>query len=149
MSDVERVLTVSNQLGEGPIWHPEEAALYWVDIDEQKIFRFYPSTEELEVFDVDVRVTALAIRASGGFVTATDKGLAYWDTRTRELSFIADPEAEKASNRFNDGAVDRQGRFWAGTMNEVTRWKRESRYPTASAGAQTIKRCISRTPCAR
>jgi sugar lactone lactonase YvrE len=92
MSDVERVLTVSNQLGEGPIWHPDEAALYWVDIDEQKIFRFYPSTEELEVFDVDVRVTALAIRASGGFVTATDKGLAYWDTRTRELSFIADPE---------------------------------------------------------
>ena len=27
-----------------------------------------------------------------------------------------DPEPDKLGNRFNDGAVDRQGRFWAGTM---------------------------------
>jgi L-arabinonolactonase len=119
MSDVEHVLTVSNQLGEGPIWHPDEGALYWVDIDEQKIFRFCPSTDELETFDVDVRVTALAMRESGGFVTATEKGFAYWDAQTQKLSLIADPEVDKPSNRFNDGAVDRQGCFWAGTMNEV------------------------------
>jgi len=119
MNDVERVLTVANQLGEGPIWHPDEGAMYWIDIDERKIFRFYPSTEKLESFDVETRVTALAMRASGGFVTATDKGLAYWDTQTQQLSFIADPEADNPSARFNDGAVDRQGRFWAGSMNEV------------------------------
>ena len=119
MNDVERVLTVTNQLGEGSIWHPDDGALYWVDIDERKIFRFYPSTEKLESFDVSTRVTALAMRASGGFITATDQGLAYWDAQTRELSFISDPEADKPSVRFNDGAVDRQGRFWAGSMNEV------------------------------
>lgn len=119
MNNVERVLTVTNQLGEGPIWHPDEGAMYWIDIDERKIFRFYPSAEKLESFDVETRVTALAMRASGGFVTATDKGLAYWDTQTQELSFIADPEADNPSTRFNDGAVDRQGRFWAGSMNEV------------------------------
>jgi len=119
MDDVERVLTVTNQLGEGSIWHPDDGALYWIDIDERKIFRFYPSTERLESFDVETRVTALAMRASGGFITATDQGLAYWDAQTRELSFISDPEADKPSVRFNDGAVDRQGRFWAGSMNEV------------------------------
>lgn len=119
MNDVERVLTVTNQLGEGSIWHPDDGALYWIDIDERKIFRFYPSTERLESFDVETRVTALAMRASGGFITATDQGLAYWDAQTRELSFISDPEADKPSVRFNDGAVDRQGRFWAGSMNEV------------------------------
>jgi sugar lactone lactonase YvrE len=64
-------------------------------------------------------VTALAIRASGGFVTATDRGLAFWDTQTQVLSFIGDPEADNPSTRFNDGAVDRHGRFWAGSMNEV------------------------------
>jgi sugar lactone lactonase YvrE len=119
MNDVEHVLTLTNQLGEGPIWHPDEGALYWIDIDERKIFRFYPSTEKLESFGVETRVTALAMRASGGFITATDKGLAYWDTQTRELSFIADPEADNPSTRLNDGAVDRQGRFWVGSMNEV------------------------------
>lgn len=119
MNDVGRVLTVTNQLGEGPIWLPEERALYWVDIDERQILRFYPSTQKLELFDVETRVTALGIRASGGFITATDKGLAYWDAQTGRLDPIVDPEADKPSTRFNDGAVDRQGRYWAGTMNEV------------------------------
>ncbi len=29
-----------------------------------------------------------------------------------------DPEANKANTRFNDGAVDRMGRFWAGTLGD-------------------------------
>ena len=32
------------------------------------------------------------------------------------MTFIADPESGKEGARFNDGATDRQGRFWAGTM---------------------------------
>jgi sugar lactone lactonase YvrE len=32
------------------------------------------------------------------------------------LHLMADPEAHKPFTCFNDGAVDRQGRFWAGTM---------------------------------
>jgi sugar lactone lactonase YvrE len=119
MNQVESVPNVTNALGEGPIWVEEESALYWVDIDERKIFRYRPSTGELESFEVETRVTALAVCASGGFITATDRGLAFWDTQSQKLSFIADPEADKTSTRFNDGAVDRQGRFWAGTMNEV------------------------------
>ncbi|HEX8231281.1 MAG TPA: SMP-30/gluconolactonase/LRE family protein, partial [Chloroflexia bacterium] len=30
--------------------------------------------------------------------------------------FVADTELEKKESRFNDGAVDPEGRFWAGTM---------------------------------
>ena len=119
MSEVESVLPQRNQLGEGPLWVAEESALYWVDIDESKILRYHPSTGAYDTFDVDTRVTALAMRASGGFVTATDKGLAFWDAQTQALDFFADPEADLSSTRFNDGAADRQGRFWAGTMNEV------------------------------
>src|SRR5437870_9321474 len=46
---------------------------------------------------------------------ATKKGFAFWD-RQNGLRIIADPEAEKPHTRFNDGAVDCRGRFWAGTM---------------------------------
>ena len=35
---------------------------------------------------------------------------------TQSAQFIADPEAGKANARFNDGVIDRQGRFWAGTI---------------------------------
>jgi sugar lactone lactonase YvrE len=119
MSELEHVLAVSNELGEGPLWISEEQALYWVDIPSQHIHRFYPSTGKHDSWEFDVMVTALGARASGGFVAGTSKGLAFWDPASPGLSFFANPEADKPSNRFNDGAVDAQGRFWAGTMNKV------------------------------
>jgi L-arabinonolactonase len=35
------------------------------------------------------------------------------------LERIGDPEADKPQTQFNDGAVDRKGRFWAGTLGET------------------------------
>ncbi len=115
MSEVERVLPVNNKLGEGPVWSSEEQALYWVDIECNCFYRMYPTTGKYEVFDVDVPIGVLALRASGGLVIATKKGFAFWDQQNG-LRFIVDPEANKPYTRFNDGAVDCQGRFWAGTM---------------------------------
>lgn len=33
MFEVEHFLVVRNKLGEGPLWHAGERALYWVDIE--------------------------------------------------------------------------------------------------------------------
>ena len=49
-------------------------------------------------------------------VVATSEGFAFWDPMTNQMDPIASPEAGKEGARFNDGKVDRQGRFWAGTM---------------------------------
>ncbi len=115
MSEVEHVLDIKNKLGESPVWNPTEQALYWVDIESNCFYRMDPITRKYEVFDVGVPVGVLALRASGGLVMATKNGFAFWD-RQNGLRFIADPEAEKPHTRFNDGAVDCRGRFWAGTM---------------------------------
>ena len=45
-----------------------------------------------------------------------EKGFHFWDPSRNHLSYINDPEIDKNGARFNDGKVDRQGRFWAGTM---------------------------------
>ncbi len=115
VNEVEHVLAAQNKLGEGPVWSSEEQALYWVDIESNCFCRLYPTTGKYEVFDVGVAVGVLALRASGGLVMATKNGFAFWD-RQKGLRLIADPEAHKPHTRFNDGAVDSQGRFWAGTM---------------------------------
>jgi sugar lactone lactonase YvrE len=115
VNEVEHVLSVQNELGEGPLWHPEEQALYWVDICRNCFYRYQPTTRKLEAFDVGVAVSALAMREAGGLVMATKRGFAFWNER-EGLRFIADPEAHKPQTRFNDGAVDCRGRFWAGTM---------------------------------
>jgi sugar lactone lactonase YvrE len=116
MDEVERVLRIGNRLGEGPLWSVDEGALYWVDIEGNRLYRFRPADGTLESFDTGLPVGGLGLRASGGLVVATKNGFAFWDPHTLSLTFIADPEADKPAARFDDGAVDRRGRFWAGTL---------------------------------
>ena len=116
MGELEHVLSARNQLGEGPLWHPDEQALYWVDIDAHCFYRLHSATSQLERFDAGLPVGCLGLRRAGGLVMATQQGFAFWHQASQTLEFIADPEADRPESRFNDGAVDPQGRFWAGTL---------------------------------
>jgi sugar lactone lactonase YvrE len=116
MEQVQRLLHLNNRLGEGPVWNVNERALYWVDIDGHRFYRYYPATGAQEHFDVGQPIGVLRFRKSGGLVMALRDGLAFWDAQTPSLRFIANPEPGKPQARFNDGAVDRLGRFWAGTL---------------------------------
>lgn len=118
MHQVEHLLAVRNRLGEGPLWHPEEAALYWVDIDGHCFYRLEPNSGEWDRFEAGLPVGALAFREQGGLLLATRDGFAFWDQGEEALRYIVDPEANKPQSRFNDGAVDRSGRFWAGTLGD-------------------------------
>ncbi len=118
MYKVEHVLAAQDALGEGPIWSVAEQALYWVDIEGRRVHRLDPASGEHEVFSPGPQFTALGLRASGGMVAATGDGFAFWDPRAGTVRSIVNPEPGKPDARFNDGAVDRQGRFWAGTMSQ-------------------------------
>ena len=118
---IKDLLSVTNYLGESPLWHPLEKALYWIDFGESpKIYRYHPEFSNLKVFSVGVAVSALAWRKAGGFITATRGGLAYWSPEGG-LEFLVDPEAGDPAARLNDGAVDRLGRFWVGSMNKAAK----------------------------
>ena len=118
MSEIERVAAVQDEVGETPIWIPEEQALYWIDVEGKRVHRLDPATRQVQTFAVDFPITALARRASGGWITAAKTGLYFWDHRTNRSQFIVDPEAANPDVRFNDGAIDRQGRFLIGTLNQ-------------------------------
>ena len=49
------LIQVGNILGECPLWHPTENALYWLDIDAGLLHRFTPYLEKMEVFDLGLR----------------------------------------------------------------------------------------------
>jgi sugar lactone lactonase YvrE len=63
-------------------------------------------------------VGSFALREQGGLIAALRSGFALIDLERGRIEPLADPEADRPQNRFNDGRCDRQGRFWAGTMNE-------------------------------
>jgi xylono-1,5-lactonase len=105
-------------LGEGPIWVASEQALYWLDIRGYRIFR-RSNEGAITGWQTPFRICSLAPRAVGGFVAGTENGFALVDPAEDIYELIGDPEPDRATNRFNDGKVDREGRFWAGTMDDA------------------------------
>lgn len=119
MGDVEHFLPVQNELGETPIWVPQEKLLYWVDIGRHMIFRMDVKTKEYESFKPDMPVRGLCRRSSGDWLLITDSGLAFWDPASNMCEFIVDPYADQPDLQFNDGVIDRQGRLLVGSYNSA------------------------------
>lgn len=117
MNTLEHLLTVQDEVGETPIWIPGEQALYWIDIEGERVHRYEPALGAVQSFDTGVPVTALARCGEGRWILATKTGLSFWDSGTNHSTFIVNPETH-ADLRFNDSAVDRQGRLLVGSMNQ-------------------------------
>lgn len=118
MEEVSCVLDAKALLGEGPLWDAADRALHWVDIKRREIHRFDPATGRDEKWSTPEDVGSLALRERGGLVVALTSGFHFFDPATGEIVPIAKPELDRATNRFNDGKPDRQGRFWAGSMDD-------------------------------
>lgn len=114
--EVTHVLGCHNTIGEGPVWRPQEKALYWVDIAGKTINAYTPGTGSHEVFPSGSEVGVFAFREHGGLVIAGSGGFAFWDKESGPSESFCDPESDRPDSRFNDGKVDRAGRFWAGTL---------------------------------
>jgi len=115
---LEHVCAAQAELGEGPIWHPDEQVLYFVDIMRGRLHQFNPETGNHTVTELGVVIGSMGVRAAGGWVMATRKGFAYWDAAARTMEWIGDPDADESEDvRFNDGKTDPMGRFWAGKMS--------------------------------
>jgi sugar lactone lactonase YvrE len=112
----ELLLDIRADLGEGPLWDERENVLYWVDINGHKLYVYNPATGANTGYDVGQQVGTVVLRESGGVMLALRNGFAAFDPASGKLEIIADPEADKPNNRFNDGKCDPAGRFWAGTM---------------------------------
>lgn len=110
----EVVLDAHAEVGEGPTWDPLRQRLWWVDIPRGAVHNFDPAGGNDHVFHVDQPVGAVVVRQQGGLLLAVRDGFAVLDGT--KLSIVAEVEVERIENRMNDGKVDPQGRFWAGTM---------------------------------
>jgi sugar lactone lactonase YvrE len=117
INKLEHILSINNITGEGPIWNIDEQTLYWVDVLKHRIYRLAPRTGKSEFFDIGISISAIAFRKSGGLLLATKDGLAFWNDHSDKLQFIVDHCKFKTNAPLNDGAVDRQGRFWVGTWS--------------------------------
>lgn len=114
---IELLVDVKTTLGEGPLWDVEEQRLYWIDSFDGRVFRCTPDGREVRAWDVPQKIGSMCLRRSGGAVVSLARGFYFLDFRTGDVELIHDPEPDRPDNRLNDGKVDRQGRFLAGSMD--------------------------------
>lgn len=112
---MECVADVGAILGEGPVWVAAEQALYWVDIVGGKLFRWSEGTGPVQI-PIDLPLCSIVPRKGGGYLGGAAPGIVAI-AADFGMEQIVDPEPDLPGNRFNDGKVDRAGRFWAGTMD--------------------------------
>jgi sugar lactone lactonase YvrE len=115
--NVELAYQAKDILGEGPVWAGEEQALYWIDILRPALQRWHPAGGQHTLWPMPATIGSFALREKGGAVLALQTGFAFFDFGDETFTPIGNPEAHLPETRFNDGKCDRQGRFWAGTMD--------------------------------
>lgn len=114
---VELVCDVRAELGEGPLWDQRRSRLVFVDIHRQQVHEFDPRTGHHRVMSPGVPVSAIGLRAAGGWIAAAGGSFVEIDPDTGRLTPLVEVENAARRTRMNDGYVDPAGRFWAGTMS--------------------------------
>jgi sugar lactone lactonase YvrE len=107
--------------GEGPLYHPEEAVVYFLDIPRADLYRHDPTESSHErVLDAEGAIGGFTIQEDGDLLLFCDEGrIQPW---SREDG-LGDPVVESIDGegdaRFNDVIADPAGRVFAGTMDRT------------------------------
>lgn len=125
------------ELGEGPLWVPEWERLYWLDITGKRLYWFGKGIDGLESAPLPSLVGCVALQSQGTFLLAAQEGVLEvqvhrpadrslgaddFPERSQEgeieiLRTLAHPEQGMRGNRYNDGKLSPEGRFWFGSLN--------------------------------
>ena len=68
MDEIAVIVEQRDVLGESPLWHPGEQALYWIDIKAPALRRLDPATGMRADWALPQEIGSIALRAGGGFV---------------------------------------------------------------------------------
>ena len=102
--------------GEGPLWHPGERRLYWVDIPQGRMFRYDPATGQHEQFYEGEVVGGFTIQSDGALLLFMARGaIKIW--RAGKLTTVIDEIPDEGHSRFNDVIADPAGRVFCGAMS--------------------------------
>jgi len=105
-------------LGEGPIWCEQWNALLWIDIKDQKLFRYQPSKRQnSQVCSFNQSIGAVTPTKSGKLLVALKNQLYKFEPRDKQLEEFCQSFEFSEDIRFNDGKADPYGNFLVGTLH--------------------------------
>jgi len=115
---ISLVDSTSCQLGEGAFWQEAAGCLWWVDIRGASLFRHWPARQHTRRWSFPDWITrVIPVHGTDDRARATmHSALGLLDLSGEEPKFSMIEELAQDGMRFNDGQVDPDGRWWAGTM---------------------------------
>jgi sugar lactone lactonase YvrE len=118
--NVELLLDIKNSVGESPVWSAKEQSLYWVDIPAKTIHRYDLRDKALSAWVCPEMTACIAPDFEHGhWLVGAESGVFQFKPESNgqfKWEKISSVKHQEPSMRFNDGRLDRQGRFLAGTM---------------------------------
>lgn len=118
-SSVQNVLAARARLGECPLWDETNQRLYWVDIYNQRVHEFDPTSRRDRYFDMDSLVSAIALAGTAQLLVALRDRLVFLNLQTGSIENLYQIKFSHPDTRLNDGKCDPQGRFWVGSTSFV------------------------------
>jgi sugar lactone lactonase YvrE len=111
------VVPAGDWTGEGAVWHAEEKAVYWVDIERYLIHRFEPGPDTVRNWFFAEPPAALALTdRADTLLVAIGGRVILWQPGNDARAEFAYPEKNWPRTRLNDGRADPAGNFWVGSM---------------------------------
>ncbi|MFT4255789.1 MAG: SMP-30/gluconolactonase/LRE family protein [Pseudoxanthomonas sp.] len=108
------------ELGECPLWCEREQALWWIDIESSRLWRFRSGDGSVRQWRLPDRAGSFALCESGRLLLGLAKGLYMAELAGDEIGVtpLVEVDADQPTLRINDGRTDRAGNFVFGTLNE-------------------------------
>lgn len=112
----ELIADYACETGEGPLWHPDERRVYWVDIPRGLLFRYDPATGQHERwYEGPEAIGGFTLQEDGSFLLFGARG-AIGTLRDGVATPLIPEIAGEADGRFNDVIAAPGGRVLCGTM---------------------------------
>jgi L-arabinonolactonase len=111
-----RISPSPDLLGESPVWDAQERRLLWVDSVSRLIRAYDPATGETRETATPSMVGSIGLATGGRVVAGLADSIATIDLATGSCDPLLRLDPPDPNVRFNDGKVDREGRFVCGTM---------------------------------
>lgn len=113
---LETICQYHCETGEGPLWHPNERALYWVDIPAGRLFRYDPATGQHRIEHEGRPIGGFTFQTNGALLLFRDRGRVEELHEGRITRVIVDEVEAERHQRWNDVAAAPDGRVFGGTM---------------------------------
>ncbi|MGC8599574.1 MAG: SMP-30/gluconolactonase/LRE family protein [Nitrososphaeria archaeon] len=113
--EVKTIYRKINKLGEGPIYDEMKDLIYWVDIEDKKIYASRTFGEEITRIDMPEMVSAVFLTNKEEIIASAGHSL-YLIDNGKKIKKLAEVE-NNINTRFNDGKVSPDGLIIVGTMD--------------------------------